>query len=212
MPPYVIINCAMSADGKIALPSRKQTRISNEDDIIRVHRLRHECDAVLVGIGTVLEDDPKLTVKERYISKPKQPIRIVLDSLGRTPESAEVLSSDARTIVFISKRCRKKVKGTENIVCGEEEIDIPKLCKILDKMGIKTLLVEGGESVIWSFLKERLADEFNVFIGSMIIGGEDSPTPAGGEGAKSEKDILKLELRTIKKLGDGILLTYDVKK
>ncbi len=212
MPPYVIINCAMSADGKIALPTRRQTRISNEEDLLRVHRLRNQSDAVLVGIGTVLADDPKLTVKKRYVPDPKQPIRIVLDSTGRTPKNAEVLSPDAKTIIFVSEKFQNKFEGAEIIVCGKERVNLPKLCHILDERGIKTLLVEGGEAVIWSFLKERLADEFNVFIGSMIIGGEKSPTPAGGEGVKTEGDILGLDLKKVEKLGDGSLLSYGVKK
>ncbi len=78
--PYVVINCAMSADGKIASPSGKQMRISCDEDIKRMYELRNGCDAVLVGINTVLSDDPKLTVKEKYVKNPKQPIRIVLDT------------------------------------------------------------------------------------------------------------------------------------
>jgi 2,5-diamino-6-(ribosylamino)-4(3H)-pyrimidinone 5'-phosphate reductase len=212
MPPYVIINCAMSADGKIALPTRSQTRISNEEDLLRVHRLRNESDAVLVGVGTVIADDPKLTVKEKYVPYPKQPIRIVLDSTGRTPKNAEVLNLDAKTIIFVSEKYQNNLEGAEIIVCGKEKINLQKLCQILDEKGIKTLLVEGGETIIWSFLKEKLADEFNVFIGSIIIGGEKSPTPAGGEGVKTEGDILGLVLKRVEKLGDGILLSYEVKK
>jgi 2,5-diamino-6-(ribosylamino)-4(3H)-pyrimidinone 5'-phosphate reductase len=166
----------------------------------------------LVGIGTVLEDDPKLTVKKKYVPNPKQPIRIVLDSTGRTPKNAEVLSLDAKTIIFVSDKFQNEFEGAEIIVCGKERIDLPKLCQILDKRDIKTLLVEGGEEVIWSFLKDKLADEFHVFIGSMIIGGEKSPTPAGGEGVETEGDILGLDLKKVEKLGDGILLSYDVKK
>ena len=80
MPPFVTVNCAMSADGKIALPTRRQTRISSEEDIARVHRLRNASDAILVGIGTVLSDDPSLLVKEKYVRRPRRPLRIVLDS------------------------------------------------------------------------------------------------------------------------------------
>jgi 2,5-diamino-6-(ribosylamino)-4(3H)-pyrimidinone 5'-phosphate reductase len=212
MCPHVIINCAMSADGKIALPSRKQTRISNEEDMKRVYELRNQCDAILVGIETVLSDDPKLTVKESIIPNPKQPIRIVLDSNGRIPHDAEVLSSDSPAIIAVSQTCERKVDGSETIVCGKTQVDIPALLDILDSKGIKTLLVEGGETVIWSFLSQKLADEFYVFVGSMIIGGIKSPTPAGGEGAKSEEDILPLRLIDVSKLGDGVLLHYGVVK
>lgn len=212
MSPHVIINCAMSADGKIALPSRKQTRISNEEDMKRVHELRNKCDAILVGIGTILSDDPKLTVKKSYVPNPKQPVRIVLDSKGRIPKDAEVLSPDSPTIVVVSEECTNKIKGAETIVCGKERIDLRSLLDNLEKKGIRTLLVEGGETVIWSFLRERLANEFYIFVGSMVIGGKNSPTPAGGKGVKNEDDILPLKLISIKSLGNGVLLHYGVEK
>ncbi len=212
MSPHVIINCAMSADGKIALPSRKQTRISNEEDMKRVHELRNKCDAILVGIGTILSDNPKLTVKKSYVPDPKQPVRIVLDSKGRIPKDAEVLSPDSHTIVVVSEECEHEIEGAETIVCGKERIDLRMLLDILEKKGIRTLLVEGGETVIWSFLRERLAHEFYVFVGSMVIGGKNSPTPAGGEGVKNEEDILPLKLKSVTNLGNGVLLHYGVEK
>jgi len=212
MAPHVIINCAMSADGKIALPIRRQTRISNEEDMRRVHELRHRCDAVLVGIGTVIADDPKLTVKEKYVPMPRQPIRIVLDSKCRTPKDAEVLSGAAPTLIIITEQCKKDFPNAEEITCGEEKVDLHRLMEILDERGIKRLLVEGGESVIWSFINEGLADEMFIFMGSMIIGGDISPTPAGGEGAASEDDIIPLTLRDVKRVGDGVLVHYEVNR
>ena len=101
--PYVVVNCAMSADGKIALPTKKQMRLSSEEDIERMYKLRNECDAVLVGIDTVLLDNPKLTVKEKYIINPKQPLRVVLDSKCRTPKDALVLNDSANTLIITSK-------------------------------------------------------------------------------------------------------------
>jgi 2,5-diamino-6-(ribosylamino)-4(3H)-pyrimidinone 5'-phosphate reductase len=202
----------MSADGKIALPSRRQTKISNEEDMKRVHKLRNECDAVLVGIGTVLSDDPKLTVKEKYVPTPNQPARIVLDSKGRIPKDAQVLSPAAPTIIVVTEKCENKIQGAETIICGKEEIDIPQLLEILEKKGIKKLMVEGGEAVIWSFLRQRLADEMFIFVGSMVIGGKESPTPAGGKGAQNEAEILNLTLKSAEKLGSGVLLHYGVEK
>ena len=212
MRPHVIINCAMSADGKIALPSRKQTRISNSEDMKRVYELRNHCDAIMVGIETVLSDDPKLTVKESYVPNPKQPIRIVLDSGGRIPDDAEVLSSHSPTIIAVSESCERKIDGAETIVCGEKQVDLPKLLDILEGKGIKTLLVEGGETVIWSFLRQKIANELYIFIGSMVIGGTQSPTPAGGEGAKNEDEILPLTLVNVSQIGNGVLLHYGVDK
>ncbi len=207
MKPYVIVNCAMSIDGKIALANRKQMRISNEEDMKRVYMLRNECDAVLVGIGTVLNDDPKLTVKEKYVKNPSQPLRIVLDSNFRTPKNAEVMSKDAPTLIVTT--CREFKEGNiEVIKCGKGKVDLKRLMKILYERGIKKLMVEGGETVIWEFLKNGLVDELSVFIAPIIIGGKNSPTLAGGEGALSPQKIIKMRLVESKKLGDGILLKF----
>ena len=208
----VIVNCAMSADGKIALKTRRQTKISNEEDRRRVHRLRNSCDAILVGIGTVLRDDPTLTVSAKYVKRPRHPIRIVLDSTGRTPKDAMVLDGTSKTIVVTNEHCRKTFRNADVIRCGKRFVDLGKLLNILEKRGIQKLLVEGGSRVIWSFLKSRLADEVRLFIGSMVIGGDKAPTPAGGEGAESEKTIVELRLKSSEVIGDGILLTYEVVK
>jgi 2,5-diamino-6-(ribosylamino)-4(3H)-pyrimidinone 5'-phosphate reductase len=202
----------MSADGKIALPSRKQTRISNEEDIARVHRLRNECDAILVGVGTILSDDPKLTVKEKHVDKVRNPLRVVLDSKGRTPSDSEVLSDDAPTLIFTSESCSSVFDRAEVARFGKERVDIASAVEFLYERGIRKLLVEGGETVIWSFLKEGLVNELKVFVGSMIIGGSGSPTIAGGEGAASFEEIIPLALARSTQLGDGVLLEYEVKR
>ncbi|MDH4123430.1 MAG: 2,5-diamino-6-(ribosylamino)-4(3H)-pyrimidinone 5'-phosphate reductase [Thermoplasmata archaeon] len=208
----VILNCAMSADGKIALPTRRQTRISNPEDLERVHRLRNGVDAILVGIGTILADDPKLTVSEKYISEPSHPLRIVLDSKGRTPPSAEVLKGDAKTLIVTAENCSKEFPGAKVVRLGEDRVDIHRLLDFLSSNGIKNLLVEGGGEVMWSFLNRGLADEISIFVGSMIIGGSDSPTLASGEGADSLDNIRRLALKDCERLGDGVLLRYEVLK
>lgn len=201
----------MSIDGKIALPSRKQTRISNEEDIARVHRLRNECDGILVGIGTVMSDDPKLTVKEKYVENPRKPLRIVLDSKGRTPRDAKVLNEDAPTLIVTSQSSESTFGSARTLRLGKNTVDLHALMHHLHEMGLRKLLVEGGETVIWSFLREGLVDELRVFIGSMIIGGRMSPTMAGGEGSASFEEIIRLELKRITQIGDGALLEYEVK-
>jgi len=206
----VIVNCAMSADGKIALRTRKQTKISNEDDRKRVHALRNKCDAILVGIETVLADDPKLTVNPKYVKRPRHPLRIVLDSNGRTPKGAQILSGEAPTIIVTNTRCKRTFKNAETLRLGKEDVDLQKLLSDLERRGVKTLLVEGGSRVIWSFLESRLADEVNIFIGSMVIGGDESPTPAGGSGAPDETSIVGLRLKSVRALGNGVLVTYEV--
>lgn len=207
-----IINCAMSADGKIALKSRKQTKISDEEDKRRVHELRNSVDAILVGVETVISDDPKLTVNEKYVRSPKHPVRIVLDSEGRTPAGAVVLNGASRTIIVTNERCRKTFLNAEVVRCGKDQVDLEKLASLLEEKGIRKMLVEGGSKVIWSFLRTHIADEVYIFIGSIVIGGDNSPTPAGGQGAEDELDIVKLRLKDAKVLGSGVLVRYEVVK
>ena len=141
--PHVIINCAMSADGKIASPIRKQMQISCEEDIKRMYRLRNQCDAVLVGVGTILTDNPKLTVKEKYIKHPKQPLRIIFDSKARTPPQALALNNKSRTLIFTAKETKKTYNGShiEVAKCKTDSngwIDIKSALMLLYKKGIRT--------------------------------------------------------------------------
>lgn len=208
----VIINCAMSADGKIALVTRHQTRISNDEDKRRVHRLRNSVDAILVGIETVISDDPKLTVNGKYVKNPRRPVRIVLDSFGRTPKKALVLDGASPTIVATNESSKRTFRNAEVIRCGKRDVDLCCLMSALERMGIKKLLVEGGSTVIWSFLDSRIADEVNLFVGSFAIGGEKAPTVAGGKGAPDERHLVPLRLKTARALGNGVLLRYEVVK
>ncbi len=208
----VIVNCAMSADGKIALKTRKQTKISNEIDKKRVHELRNSVDGILVGIETIISDNPKLTVNGKYVKHPRHPTRIVLDSYGRTPLDAFVLDGKMKTYIVTNEKTKTRFQNAEMIRAGTDDVDLEKLMPMLERRGIKKLLVEGGSRVIWSFLNSKIADEVNIFVGSMVIGGEEAPTAAGGEGACDERSIVGLKLKGAKVLGNGILLTYKVVK
>jgi len=207
--PRVIINAAMSVDGKIALEDGKAVRLSNEEDLRRVHRLRAEVDAILVGVGTVLMDDPKLTVKSEY-AKGRNPLRVVLDSDGKIPGRAHVLDGTAPTLIVTSDESTREFPHAEVLRCGKDEVDLALLLDRLASRGIKTVLVEGGSTVIWSFLRHRLADELKVFISSRVLGGHSAPTLAGGLGATSLEDSIRLRLDRTERLGDGVLLEYSV--
>jgi 2,5-diamino-6-(ribosylamino)-4(3H)-pyrimidinone 5'-phosphate reductase len=204
----------MSADGKIASPQGKQIRISSDKDIKRMYNLRNNSDAVLVGINTVLSDDPKLTVKEKYVKNPNNPVRIVLDSNCRTPVDSKVVNDKSKTFIVVKKgiNCVKKYDFNVEIVFCETNkdglIDLKYLMKKLSQKEINTLMVEGGGEVIWSFLKEKLVDDLYVYVAPMIIGGKKTPTIAAGEGIKDIDDIIKLEIVESLRLGEGFLFHY----
>jgi 2,5-diamino-6-(ribosylamino)-4(3H)-pyrimidinone 5'-phosphate reductase len=211
--PHVIINCAMSADGKIASPTRKQMRISSEQDIERMYRLRNESDAVLVGIGTILADDPKLTVKESYVHHPKQPLRVILDSKGRTPSHALALNTVTKTLIITAEGHKKTYDGShiEVAECRTDReglIDVNCALDLLYQKGVRKLLVEGGGTIIWKFLKNKVVDDLYVFIGPCIIGGKDTPTVADGEGITSGEEIA-LKIIEVKQEGSGVLIHYQ---
>ena len=214
--PHVVVNCAMSADGKIALPSRKQLRISCDEDIKRMYRLRHRSDAVLVGIETVLSDNPKLTVKDKYVDNPKQPIRIILDSNCRTPENALAVNNAAKTMIITSKKCNKKYNDNVEIIeCktdDENQIDLNYLLELLYNLEIKNLMVEGGSTIIWSFLNKGLVDDLYLYMAPIIIGGASTPTMADGKGIEDIVELITLEIMKVKRLGPGILFHFKMIK
>lgn len=205
----------MSADGKIALPSKKQLRISSDEDIERMYKLRNDCDAVLVGINTILSDNPKLTVKEKYVENPKQPLRIILDSKCRTPKNALVLNNASKTLIITTKINEKGFEGKHIEVIGcntnkNGQVDLNCVMELLHKKGIKKLLVEGGGTIIWNFLKRRLVDDLYIYIGPYIIGGKTTPTVTNGPGIKNEGELISLKIVDVNRLGLGILTHYKL--
>lgn len=204
MRPFVHVNCAMSADGKIAGADRKQVTISSQEDKQRVKGLRKQYDAILVGVGTIVADNPHLTIKG--LSYDENQIRIVLDPHGRTPDDALVLNDAAPTIMITDGDCAKEWKDV-NIIRCEGGIDLPSILEDFAEFGIENILVEGGGETIASFFRENLVDRYTVFVGSLVIGGRAAPTPADGDGWVRESGI-KLELKSAEILGDGVLLTY----
>jgi 2,5-diamino-6-(ribosylamino)-4(3H)-pyrimidinone 5'-phosphate reductase len=209
MRPKVIVNCAMSPDGKIATKERKQVRISSEEDMRRVRQLRLECDAILVGVGTIVADDPHLTVKNE--PRDAQPLRVVLDPNGRTPDGAKVLNDHAPTLIVTLENCTKEFSGQSVLRTGENAIDLERLMEELERRGISSVLVEGGGVTIWSLFSAGLVDEYRVYVGTRIIGGGTAPSPVDGAGFL-ENDSIGLVLRCVERMGEGVLLTYEVRR
>jgi len=169
----------------------------------------------MVGINTVLKDDPKLTVRKIPCDKKDNPIRVVVDSKARTPENARVLSQDAPTIIAVSEKAPKeRIKALEKkakvIICGKNKVDLKKLLEELYNLGIRKLLLEGGGTLNWSMLKNKLVDEIRVAISPVIVGGENAITLVEGEGFELVKEGIKLKLIRYYTLGENIVLEYRV--
>lgn len=213
MKPFVLLNSAMTVDGKIATENSSM-KISGEHDLIRVHELRKKYDAIMVGINTVIVDNPKLTIHKIKALKKDNPIRIIIDSKGRTPSDALVLNDDAKTIIIVSKKAPKKnleklEKKCDILVCGNEQVNLKEAMRKLYLEGIHSILLEGGSTLNFSMFKEGLIDEVSICIGSKILGGSTSKTFVDGEGFEPE-NCVKLELKNIEKIDNDVVLSYNV--
>ncbi|MEM3851959.1 MAG: dihydrofolate reductase family protein [Methanomassiliicoccales archaeon] len=204
--PFVTLNCAASIDGKITTAERKRVQLSCEEDRRRVLRLRGKNDAVAVGIGTVLADDPLLLPAEnkKWAEKIK---RVIFDSKGRTPEGARTLAY-GNVIVFTSEECNAEIKGAEVIRCGRGKVDVAKGLEILHEKGVESLLLEGGGELIYEFLVNRLVDLMFVYTAPVIIGGRGAITIAEGKGLTKESDFIRMRLVRQRRLGVGYLSEY----
>jgi 2,5-diamino-6-(ribosylamino)-4(3H)-pyrimidinone 5'-phosphate reductase len=213
----IVINAAMTADGKIA--TRKgNSAISSNADLRRVHQLRNSVDAIMVGISTVLTDDPQLTVRFGTAG-PRSPARVVVDSTGKIPSSSRLLkkANEINTIVATSKRItfdnirRIESTGAKVLVAGRNKVELRKVFRILEKMGYKRILVEGGGELNWSVLKLGIVDELTITISPRIIGGRSATTLVEGEGCNWISEGMPLKLRDVKRHANGeIILFYEL--
>ena len=210
--PYVILSAAMTLDGKIA-KGRTKIKLSSKNDKIRVHKLRAKVDGILIGKNTLDTDNPMLNV--RYVTG-KNPVRILLDSRGTIKSSSKIIQSCSKistiiaTTQLISKKNLSRLEKfpLEVIKCGKSSVDVVKLLKILQKKGMKKILLEGGGTLNWSFLKRGLVDELIITITPYILGGSDSVTLVEGSGFKNLFSMNKLKLRKIQKIGNELIVYY----
>ncbi len=210
--PHVILSAAISIDGKIAT-RLGDSKLSSKKDKIRLHRLRSKVDAILVGKNTIHKDDPLLTV--RYV-KGKNPTRIILDSQGTISVNSKILQTCNKvpTIIVVSKRISKvnlqKLKRfpVEIIMTGENSVNIKSLMNNLSKRKINTVLVEGGGTINWQFIQNNLFDEILITIAPFIIGGIDAITFVQGRGFDKIIKSPRLQLNTIKRLENYLVLHY----
>ncbi len=204
----------MTLDGKIATRTGS-SEISGPEDLKRVHQIRKDSDAIMVGINTLLADDPRLTVHKISSNPSDNPLRVVVDSKARTPLNARILNRDAPTIIVVSNQAplskvEKLRKTAEVIICGDNMVDLEQLLKKLKIKGINTLMLEGGSTLNFSMLKNNLIDEIRVCVAPMIVGGREAKTLVDGEGFDFMADAVKLELKKSFNLDNDLILEYDV--
>jgi 2,5-diamino-6-(ribosylamino)-4(3H)-pyrimidinone 5'-phosphate reductase len=224
--PFVFINVAMTADGKIDTLERKGAAISSQRDKERVDRLRAESDAVMVGGKTLLDEDPKLTVKSQALRAERltrglspNPVKVgIVSEANINPDSMFLNAGPARIVIFTTYRTSKgrltflRSRGVDVYIHDSEKVDLPQALGTLKELGIQRLMVEGGATLNFELLKLRLVDEITAYIAPMIFGGESAPTMAAGSGLERSAAI-PLRLVSVEK-GDegGVLLQYLVER
>jgi diaminohydroxyphosphoribosylaminopyrimidine deaminase/5-amino-6-(5-phosphoribosylamino)uracil reductase len=214
--PFVTIKTAMSLDGKTATVTGESKWITGEEARADVHQYRHIHDAILVGVNTVLTDNPHLTT--RIPNGGKHPIRVILDTHLRTPPSSHVITDGLTpTWIIVGKDVNKeKIASYEsnNIAVFQmktQQIEIQDVLSLLGEKQILSLFVEGGQTVHANFLKTNSFNEIVTYISSKLIGGKDAPTLFGGAGFSKLQDALSLTIQEMKQIGNDIKIVATLK-
>jgi len=213
--PWVTLKAGMSIDGRIAARSGQSTRITGNESLRRVHTLRSQTDAILVGVGTILVDNPSLTARLSQ-GQGNDPLRVVLDKELRMPESATILrqKSSAQTWIFCSgKVAQKKRESLEAAgaviktvpIAEKGLLDLHAVLAELGKANITSILVEGGSSVHGSFLQANLVDQLLLFVAPVILGEQGVPL-ATFSGRKKSEYVSQFEITTTRRYGGDILI------
>jgi diaminohydroxyphosphoribosylaminopyrimidine deaminase / 5-amino-6-(5-phosphoribosylamino)uracil reductase len=216
--PFVTLKIASTLDGKIATRRGDSKWITGEDSRRFVHRLRDQADGVLVGIGTILRDDPLLTAR---IKGGRDPYRIVLDSRLRVPEGAKVFDGSPSRVILVTTKAgsknkmeRLKKRGVRILTLDRKQgrIDLKACLRDLGAIGLMTLLVEGGNRVNGSFLDGELVDKFSLFFSPKWIGDPGAIGIFGGHGIRDLQEVIRLKEVRMRKMGEDFLLEGYVEK
>ena len=211
--PYVILNAAMTLDGKIATRTG-DSRLSSIADLREVHKLRSGVDAVMIGIGTQINDDPRLTTR---LAKGKNPMRVVVDSLARTSPRSRILVGEGRTVIAVTERAPEdrvaelRAKGAIVIRCGTKQVNLKRLLTKLQETGVRRILLEGGGNLNYSMLTGRMVDEIRVTIAPFVVGGDESKTLVEGLGVSRVSRAIRLSLLRTRPTGNELRVSYRVR-
>jgi 2,5-diamino-6-(ribosylamino)-4(3H)-pyrimidinone 5'-phosphate reductase len=219
--PLVFVKCAMTVEGKLSTKERKQVKISGSEDLARVDALRAGSDAILVGMNTAVSDDPKLDVKSAQFREERRkkglsenPMKVAVGDVGRLRMDSDFLDRGGKKVIFSTEK--SDPKNVERLrekadvhVLGKTRVDLVEMLRVLSSLNVRRLMVEGGGTTIFEFLKEKLVDELYVAVGPRIFGGRDAPTLAEGVGFSAE-DAVKLTLLSVEKVGEAVVLRYRV--
>jgi len=218
--PFVILKAAASLDGKVATSLGDSRWISSEASRKYAHQLRRNADAVMVGIGTVLKDDPLLTVRLPDKKKSHQPLRVVVDSHLRISPNSQLVRTAGQyaTLIATTKaaspaKVKRLIKaGIEVLIVQNNEQRRVKLARLMDKLGrrnIVSVLLEGGPTLNASALKEGIIHRLVIFLAPKIIGGQKAPGIFGGEGIMALRDAAAVKIRKIRRLGPDFLIEAE---
>ena len=213
--PEITIKMAMSADGKSATRTGDSRWISGEGSRRIVHLMRSRCDAVMVGAGTVAADDPALTSH----GAGKDPWRVIVDGKLSIPLDSKVIRNiDKKTIIATSGRAPGRRiailrrMGLTVLICGQDRVDLRMLAIGLSAMGMKRIMIEGGNGLNAAALEAGIVDRLTLFISPIIIGGKDAKPVIGGEGIRSIAQATGLRMTALKRVGRDLLVEYSVEK
>jgi diaminohydroxyphosphoribosylaminopyrimidine deaminase / 5-amino-6-(5-phosphoribosylamino)uracil reductase len=218
--PFCILKTAMTLDGKIATVSNASRWISGEKSRQYVHELRQRVSGLMVGVDTVIYDDPLLNTRRRN-KKSKDPLKIIPDTRCRIPLGSRILAFNPQLTILATTELadRSKLKeierlGAQTIICPlkNNKVDLEYLVHSLGLMGIDSILIEGGSMLAFSALTEKIVDKVTSFISPKILGGKLAPTPVGGEGIGSMGNAIQIAGWTIKKSGEDVLIEGYVRK
>jgi diaminohydroxyphosphoribosylaminopyrimidine deaminase/5-amino-6-(5-phosphoribosylamino)uracil reductase len=214
--PFVIAKTALTLDGWTATSTGHSRWVTNERSREWVHRLRHQVDGILVGVGTVMADDPLLNTRLKK-GGGKDPVRIIVDTHLIIPVNARVLAHPhgSETLIAVSEDVpprhleRLKTKGISFLVCPKKEgrIDLIALMDMLGKRSITSVLLEGGATLMGAMIREKLVDKFCIFKAPKILGGSDGRPMALGQGPSKMDQSIPLKDIRIKRFGDDLLIT-----